>query len=110
MNTTDNKKDWLDRKIEGVTNALQVFFGMVQKNARDFILTISIVANVYLGHKIIDNVERMNERIVEEVRKRVPEEVKKETKSQLGGIADTLKNTAQEVKDKLLNLDKTNDR
>jgi len=92
-------KDWLDRKLDRGMELIKMAFGMVQKNSRDFILTLSIIANVYLGHKIIDNQEVMNNKIVEEVRKQVPSEVEKKTKQKLDGIVDTIKSTTQDVRD-----------
>lgn len=97
-NENVENKDWLDRKLDRGMEFISMAFGMVQKNSRDFILTLSLIANVYLGHKIIDNQEVMNNKIVEEVRKQVPTEVKKEAKTQLQGVADTVKNISQDVR------------
>lgn len=101
MDTQPSKdnRDWLDRKLELIPKAIQVLYSMVQENSKSFILTLSLLANIYLVNKIINTNEIMNEKIITEVRKQVPSQVKVEAESQLEGLADSIKNTTQDVRE-----------
>lgn len=89
-NTNIDKEtaDFVDRKISGVVEAIRIFFKLAVEDMRTFILVLSIIANIYLTHKLIDNNEKMSKVIIEEVRKQVPMEVKREALEQLQPVKD----------------------
>lgn len=67
-NTSNNKQDAVDRKVDGVVK----LFGLVERDWRNFALLISILINVYVTYKYIDQNDRMTEIIIEQVDKRSP--------------------------------------
>lgn len=90
-----NRGDFIDRKIGGI----EKLFSLALKDAKTFILVLSVCANIYLGHKVIKTNEEMRNAIVEEVRRQVPREVRKEAAEQLVGVAkkvDTVLNQSRE--------------
>lgn len=89
-------KDFIDRKVEGV----ETLFNLAVKDVKSLIIVLSILCNIYLGHKVIKTNEDMRKEIVNEIRRQVPAEVKRETNEQLLGITskvDTVLNTSREA-------------
>lgn len=93
QNTSD--KDFLSRRVDDLLRLI----GAMKADAKSTILTVSLVANFWLGYKFINQNEILNGKITEEVRKQVPAAVKQETDDRLGGVVDTIKITTQDVRE-----------
>lgn len=92
-NNTNNKKDWLDRRV---SNFLDIV-GAVGKDVRSVILTASLVLNFILFQKVFD----MSDRIVEEVRKQGLPIIREEAENQFKDTKDRIDTTLNQVKRKL---------
>lgn len=87
---TEKRTDFLDRKVDGLVKV----FSLVERDWKNFILTISILSNVYLVHSLIKTHSEMSDRIIEEVRKQSPQVIKEElapTKMALDTVVSTIK-------------------
>jgi len=78
----EEKKDIIDRKVDGVVK----IFGLAYKDVVALVATISILGNVYLVYKVLNVTESLNNRIVEEVRKQVTPAVNEKVDTKLDGV------------------------
>lgn len=95
----DTNRDFIDRKIEGGVGGVERLFHLALKSPLTLLLVLSILANIYLGNKLIKTNEEMRIQIIEEVRRQVPVEVQKETSEQLNSVSekvDTIYNQSKE--------------
>lgn len=101
------KRDFIDRKIEIGVGGIEKLFFLALKDAKTFILVLSVAVNVYLGHKVIKTNEEMRQAVIEEVRRQVPQEVQRETTEQLKDVSekvDTVFNQSREFYNTLKNI------
>lgn len=85
--------DFIDRKVEGATK----IFGMADKNVWAFMLTISMIFNIWLFYlytsaknETVSVNNKMSQMVIEEVRKQVTPAVQKEVTEQVKPIAESV--------------------
>lgn len=97
----ENKQDLIDRKVDG----LGKLWGYFLQKPVGFICFLSIMANIWLTHKLITTNERMSQAIIVEVKKQVAPEVKEQLKPTKASI-DTVVNKVLDVINKQDDADK----
>lgn len=103
MPDTNNKGDFVDRKVEGAVK----IFGMAEKNVLALMLVFMILLNAWIFNlytEAKDETIKVNndltQQVIQEVRRQVPGAVKKEVKEQVQPIAesvDTAKNNLERI-------------
>lgn len=94
---TDEKKDFIDRKVDGVVK----IFGLADKNFMAFLLTVSILLNVWQLYDSRSTERNLNDRIIEEVRRQSAPIIRAEAEKQLTPYAHKIDTTIAEIKEKL---------
>lgn len=98
MNTTNNnKKDYLDRKIDG----LRTIFGLAERDFMALMLTLSLLLNLAQYYDVRRTERELNEEIKEEIRRQAVPAIRRETSDQLRPIKTELDTVISRAKEKL---------
>lgn len=93
-NKLDNpKQDMIDRKI----SAFSLLFDLMSRDWKNFIMTLSIISNIYLGHSLIKTNKEMSQQIIEEVRRQAVPAIRNETSRQLEPIKSKIDTTVNQI-------------
>ena len=98
MNTTNNnKKDYIDRKIDG----LRTIFGLAERDFMALMLTLSLLLNLAQYYDVRRTERELNEEIKEEIRRQAVPAIRRETSDQLRPIKTELDTVISRAKEKL---------
>lgn len=98
MNTTNNnKKDYLDRKIDG----LRTIFGLAERDFMALMLTLSLLLNLAQYYDVRRTERELNDEIKEEIRRQAVPAIRRETSDQLRPIKTELDTVISKAKEKL---------
>ena len=98
MNTTNNnKKDYLDRKIDG----LRTIFGLAERDFMALMLTLSLLLNLVQYYDVRRTERELNDEIKEEIRRQAIPAIRRETSDQLRPIKTELDTVISRAKEKL---------
>lgn len=98
MNTTNNnKKDYLDRKIDG----LRTIFGLAERDFMALMLTLSLLLNLAQYYDVRRTERELNDEIKEEIRRQAVPAIRRETSDQLKPIKTELDTVISRAKEKL---------
>ena len=98
MNTTNNnKKDYLDRKIDGI----RTIFGLAERDFMALMLTLSLLLNLAQYYDVRRTERELNDEIKEEIRRQAVPAIRKETSDQLKPIKTELDTVISRAKEKL---------
>lgn len=98
MNTTNNnKKDYLDRKIDG----LRTIFGLAERDFMALMLTLSLLLNLAQYYDVRRTERELNDEIKEEIRRQAVPAIRRETSDQLRPIKTELDTVISRAKEKL---------
>lgn len=89
----NNNKDFIDRKVAWFT----VLFDLMSRDWKNFIMTLSIISNIYLGHLLIKTNKEMSQQIIEEVRRQAVPAIRTETSRQLEPIKSKIDTTVNQI-------------
>ena len=95
--TNNNKKDYLDRKIEGI----RTIFGLAERDFMALMLTLSLVFNIIQYFDTRSTEKELHSQIVEEVRRQAVPAIRKETSDQLKPIKTELDTVISKAKERL---------
>lgn len=102
MANENEKKDFITRRVEDFTTLV----GLMTKDAKTTLMTISLIVNFWLGHKVIKRTEDFTQVIIEEVRRQSKPLIKEETSKQLTPYKDKIDTTINEVREVIKKTDK----
>ena len=98
MNTTNNnKKDYLDRKIDGI----RTIFGLAERDFMALMLTLSLLLNLVQYYDVRRTERVLNDEIKEEIRRQAVPAIRRETSDQLKPIKTELDTVISRAKEKL---------
>ena len=98
MNTTNNnKKDYIDRKIDG----LRTIFGLAERDFMALMLTLSLLLNLVQYYDVRRTERELNDEIKEEIRRQAIPAIRRETSDQLRPIKTELDTVISRAKEKL---------
>jgi len=98
VNTTNNnKKDYLDRKIDG----LRTIFGLAERDFMALMLTLSLLLNLAQYYDVRRTERELNDEIKEEIRRQAVPAIRRETSDQLKPIKTELDTVISRAKEKL---------
>ena len=98
MNTTNNnKKDYLDRKIDGI----RTIFGLAERDFMALMLTLSLLLNLAQYYDVRRTERELNDEIKEEIRRQAVPAIRRETSDQLKPIKTELDTVISRAKEKL---------
>jgi len=98
VNTTNNnKKDYLDRKIDGI----RTIFGLAERDFMALMLTLSLLLNLVQYYDVRRTERVLNDEIKEEIRRQAVPAIRRETSDQLKPIKTELDTVISRAKEKL---------
>ena len=92
-NKLDNKKDFLDRKFDGV----KTIFGLAERDFMALMLTLSLLLNLVQYYDVRRTERVLNDEIKEEIRRQAVPAIRNETSKQLEPIKTKVDTTMERI-------------